>query len=163
MVACSGRIPLFSLVLGTVSGVSALAAGLSDFVILGSDHGKMFMRSPYMIPEIIEGAVDEDSLGGAEQHASRSGVACMVADDERDAFDIVAEILSFLPDHTLAEPLVLRGSDAWDRKCEGLEELVPSDPNRPYDMRKVIKEIVDEGRFLELSEYYAENLSLIHI
>ena len=63
LVACSGRIPLFSLVLGTVSGVSALAAGLSDFVILGSDHGKMFMRSPYMIPEIIEGVVDEDSLG----------------------------------------------------------------------------------------------------
>ena len=82
----------------------------------------------------------------------------MVADDEQDAFDIVAEILSFLPDHTLAEPLVLRGSDAWDRKCEGLEELVPSDPNRPYDMRKVIREIVDEGRFLELSEYYAENV-----
>ena len=158
LVACSGRIPLFSLVLGTVSGVSALAAGLSDFVILGSDHGKMFMRSPYMIPEINEGVVDEDSLGGAEQHASRSGVACMVADDEQDAFDIVAEILSYLPDHTLAEPLGLRGSDAWDRKCEGLEELVPSDPNRPYDMRKVIREIVDEGRFLELSEYYAENV-----
>lgn len=111
-----------------------------------------------MIPEIIDGVVDEDSLGGAEQHASRSGVACMVAEDEQDAFDITAEILSFLPDHTLAEPLVLRGSDAWDRECKGLEELVPSDSNRPYDMRKVIKEIVDEGRFLELSEYYAENV-----
>ena len=121
LVACSGRIPMFSLVLGTVSGVSALAAGLSDFVILGSEHGRMFMRSPYMIPEIIDGVVDEDSLGGAEQHASRSGVACMVAEDEQDAFDITAEILSFLPDHTLAEPLVLRGSDAWDRECRALK------------------------------------------
>ena len=158
LVACSGRIPMFSLVLGTVSGVSALAAGLSDFVILGSEHGRMFMRSPYMIPEIIDGTVDEDSLGGAEQHASRSGVACMIADDEQDAFDITAEILSFLPDHTLAEPLVTRGSDPWDRHCVGMEELVPTDPNRPYDMREVIKEVVDEGRFVELSEYYAENV-----
>ena len=102
LVACSGRIPVISVILGTVSGVSALAAGLSDFVILGAEHGQMFMRSPYMIPEIVEGELDEASLGGAEQHSSRSGVACLVAEDEEDAIDIAAEILSFLPDHTLA-------------------------------------------------------------
>ena len=158
LVACSGRIPMISLILGTVSGVSALAAGLSDFVVLGAEHGRMFMRSPYMIPEIVEGEVDEVSLGGAEQHASRSGVACMVAEDEQDAFDIAAEILSFLPDHTLAEPLVLRAGDDWDRACKGLEKIVPDDANKPYDMRKVITEVVDEGRFVELSQDYAENV-----
>ena len=158
LVACSGRIPMISLILGTVSGVSALAAGLSDFVVLGAEHGRMFMRSPYMIPEIVEGEVDEVSLGGAEQHASRSGVACMVAEDEQAAFDIAAEILSFLPDHTLAEPLVLRAGDDWDRACKGLEKIVPDDANKPYDMRKVITEVVDEGRFVELSQDYAENV-----
>ena len=120
LVACSGRIPVISVILGTVSGVSALAAGLSDFVILGAEHGQMFMRSPYMIPEIVEGEMDEASLGGAEQHASRSGVACLMAQDESDAIDIAAEILSYLPDHTLAEPVKVPSGDKWDRKCKGL-------------------------------------------
>ena len=158
MVACSGRIPIISVILGTVSGVSALAAGLSDFVILGAEHGQMFMRSPYMIPEIVSGEIDEASLGGAEQHASRSGIACLIADDESDAIDIAAEILSFLPDHTLAEPDRLGGSDSWDRACEALDDIVPDDSNRPYDMRKVIGEVVDEGRFVELFRDYAENI-----
>jgi propionyl-CoA carboxylase beta chain len=158
MVACSGRIPIVSVILGTVSGVSALAAGLSDFVILGAEHGQMFMRSPYMIPEIVSGEIDEASLGGAEQHASRSGIACLIADDESDAIDIAAEILSFLPDHTLAEPDRLGGSDSWDRACEALDDIVPDDSNRPYDMRKVIGEVVDEGRFVELFRDYAENI-----
>ncbi|MEC7706638.1 MAG: acyl-CoA carboxylase subunit beta [Candidatus Thermoplasmatota archaeon] len=158
MVACSGRIPIVSIILGTVSGVSALAAGLSDFVILGAEHGQMFMRSPYMIPEIVSGEIDEISIGGAEQHASRSGIACLVADDESDAIDIAAEILSFLPDHTLAEPDRVAGGDAWDRSCEALDEIVPDDSNRPYDMRKVIEEVVDEGRFVELFRDYAENI-----
>ena len=158
MVACSGRIPIISVILGTVSGVSALAAGLSDFVILGAEHGQMFMRSPYMIPEIVSGEVDEASLGGAEQHASRSGIACLVADDESDAIDIAAEILSFLPDHTLAEPDRVAGDEAWDRACEALDDIVPDDSNRPYDMRRVIEEVVDEGRFVELFRDYAENI-----
>ena len=158
MVACSGRIPIISVILGTVSGVSALAAGLSDFVILGAEHGQMFMRSPYMIPEIVSGEIDEESLGGAEQHASRSGIACLVADDESDAIDIAAEILSFLPDHTLAEPDIVAGDDGWDRPCEALDDIVPDDSNRPYDMRKVIEEVVDEGRFVELFRDYAENI-----
>ena len=158
MVACSGRIPIVSVILGTVSGVSALAAGLSAFVILGAEHGQMFMRSPYMIPEIVSGEIDEASLGGAEQHASRSGIACLIADDESDAIDIAAEILSFLPDHTLAEPDRLGGSDSWDRACEALDDIVPDDSNRPYDMRKVIGEVVDEGRFVELFQDYAENI-----
>jgi len=158
LVACSGRIPVISVILGTVSGVSALAAGLSDFVILGAEHGQMFMRSPYMIPEIVKGEMDEASLGGAEQHASRSGVACLMARDESDAIDIAAEILSYLPDHTLAEPVKVSSGDKWDRKCKGLSKTVPSDSNVPYDMREVIGEVVDEGRFLELFPSYAENI-----
>jgi len=158
LVACSGRIPVISIILGTVSGVSALAAGLSDFVILGAEHGQMFMRSPYMIPEIVKGEMDEASLGGAEQHASRSGVACLMARDESDAIDIAAEILSYLPDHTLAEPVKVSSGDKWDRKCKGLSKTVPSDSNVPYDMREVIGEVVDEGRFLELFPNYAENI-----
>ena len=70
LVSCSGKVPLISIVLGTVSGTSALAAGISDFVILGNKRGRMFMRSPYSIPEIIDGEIDEETLGGAVQHLS---------------------------------------------------------------------------------------------
>ena len=158
LVACSGRIPTFSIILGTVAGVSALAAGLSDFVILSDDHGQMFMRSPYFIPEIASGELDQQSLGGAEAHASRSGVACMVAEDEEDAILTACEILAYLPDHTLAEAVYLPSSDPANRVCDKLTDIVPADSNRPYDIRKVIEEIVDEGRFLELFPSYAENI-----
>ena len=158
LVACSGRIPTFSIILGTVAGVSALAAGLSDFVILSDDHGQMFMRSPYFIPEIASGELDQQSLGGAEAHASRSGVACMVAEDEEDAILTACEILAYLPDHTLAEAANLPSSDPANRVCDNLTDIVPADSNRPYDIRKVIEEIADEGRFLELFSSYAENI-----
>ena len=158
LVACSGRIPTFSIILGTVAGVSALAAGLSDFVILSDDHGQMFMRSPYFIPEIASGELDQQSLGGAEAHASRSGVACMVAEDEEDAILTACEILAYLPDHTLAEAANLPSSDPANRVCDNLTDIVPADSNRPYDIRKVVEEIVDEGRFLELFSSYAENI-----
>ena len=158
LVSCSGKIPTISIVLGTVSGTSALAAGLSDFVILGRARGRMFMRSPYVIPEIMNGEIDEVTLGGAGQHASRSGVACMIAESESEAFDQAAEILSFLPDHTLSEPPVLRTSEKWGRKCKGLEKLVPQDSDRPYDMRGVIRKVVDGKRYLELFPSYAENV-----
>ena len=158
LVACSGRIPTFSIILGTVAGVSALAAGLSDFVILSDDHGQMFMRSPYFIPEIASGELDQQSLGGAEAHASRSGVACMVAEDEEDAILTACEILAYLPDHTLAEAANLPSSDPANRVCDKLTDIVPADSNRPYDIRKVIEEIADEGRFLELFSSYAENI-----
>ncbi len=158
LVSCSGKVPMISVVLGTVSGTSALAAGLSDFVILGRQRGKMFMRSPYVIPEIVSGEVDEDTLGGAAHHASRSGVACMVSESESEAFDMVAEILSHMPDHTMSEPPVLRTGDKWDRKCKGMGKLVPQDSDRPYDMRDVIGQVFDDKRFLEMFPSYAENV-----
>ena len=98
------RVPVISLVLGPVVGVSALAASLSDFTILGEEHGQLFLSSPLETPEVQRGEVDAAGLGGANLHASRSGIACLVADDEDDAFFLVQEILSYLPDHNDAEP-----------------------------------------------------------
>ncbi len=158
LASCSGRVPIISVVLGTVSGTSALAVGLSDFVILGADRGRMFMRSPYMIPEIAEGDVSEEELGGAGHHSSRSGIACLVSEDEEGAFDLVAELLSFLPDHTLAEPEVLRTGDKWSRKCMGMGKLVPENADKPYDMREVLRKVVDSKRILEIFPGYAENI-----
>jgi len=158
LVQCSGRIPMISLVLGPVVGVSALAASLADFTILGEEHGQLFLSSPLETPEVIDGEVDAAGLGGANLHASRSGIACMIAEDEEDACTLAAEILSFLPDHNMADPPLEETADPKTRKNTVLETLVPDNPNKPYDMVKVVEEIVDDGIFVELFEAYADNI-----
>ncbi len=158
LVQCSGRVPLISLVLGPVVGVSALAASLSDFTILGEEHGQLFLSSPLETPEVQRGEVDAAGLGGANLHASRSGIACLVAEDEDDAFFLVQELLSYLPDHNDAEPPHHPTEDPIDRMNDELEAMVPDNPNRPYDMVGVVKEVVDDGEFLELFPNYAENI-----
>ena len=158
LVQCSGRIPMISLVLGPVVGVSALSASLSDFTILGREHGQLFMSSPLETPEILSGEIDSAGLGGADLHASRSGIACLVAEDEDDAIDIVALLLSHLPDHNMAEPPYIASADPHDRTSEELEKMVPDNPNKPYDMLDVVNEVVDDGEILELFASYADNI-----
>lgn len=158
IVQCSGRVPMISLVLGPVVGVSALAASLADFTILGEEHGQLFLSSPLETPEVLDGEVDAAGLGGANLHASRSGIACMIAADEEDACTLAAEILSYLPDHNMADPPVEETADPKERKNTILETLVPDNPNKPYDMVKVVEEIVDDGIFVELFEAYADNI-----
>ncbi len=158
LVSCSGRIPMLSLVLGPVAGASALAAVLADFVILGDEHGEFFLSSPLETPEVVSEGMTTNELGGADMHASRSGICHLVAEDETDAMDIVAELLSFLPDHCDAMPPRVDGGDSPDRSCDDLDDFVPADSNRPYDMIRIITGVVDDGHFLELFPSYADNI-----
>lgn len=158
LVQCSGRIPMISLVLGPVVGVSALAATLADFIVLGEDHGQLFLSSPLETEETASGEMTTEELGGATMHASRSGVCCLTAEDEFDAMEIASEILSFFPDHCGASPPVLDSGDPHDRDCPELSSLVPDDSNRPYDIVKAIEATVDDGHFVELFPMYAENI-----
>ena len=158
LVQCSGRIPLISVVLGPVVGASALAASLSDFTILGEEHGQLFMSSPLETPEVMLGEVDAAGLGGANLHASRSGIASLIADDEEEACELAATILSFLPDHNMADPPHVPTADPTDRINDTLQELVPDNPNKPYDMVQVVADVVDDGDFMELFPSYAENI-----
>ncbi|MEC7703642.1 MAG: acyl-CoA carboxylase subunit beta [Candidatus Thermoplasmatota archaeon] len=158
LVSCSGRIPMVSLVLGPVVGVSALAAAIADFVILGEEHGQLFLSSPLETAETVSGEMSNEDLGGAQMHASRSGICCLTADDENDAMDIAIELLSFFPDYCGASPPHLDSGDPHDRDCPILKEIVPSDSNRPYDIVKVIQGTVDDSHFVELFPNYADNI-----
>ena len=158
LVQCSGRIPMISLVLGPVVGVSALAASLSDFTILGEEHGQLFLSSPLETPEFINGEVDAAGLGGANLHASRSGIASLIAEDEEEACELAATLLSFLPDHNMADPPLLPTGDPVDRLNDTLQDLVPDNPNKPYNMVNVVEEVVDDGAFMELFPAYADNI-----
>ena len=135
-----------------------MSAGLAVFVILGHEYGQLFPSSPLETEETVSGEMTPHELGGAELHASRSGIACLIAEDEDDATDIVSELLSFLPDHCLAEPPISESEDEPLRICESLEQVIPDDANHPYDIRKVILEISDDNHFLELFESYADNI-----
>jgi len=157
-VTCSGRIPMISLVLGPVVGVSALAAALADFVILGEEHGQLFLSSPLETEETASGEMTTDEVGGAQMHASRSGICCLTASDEEDAMEIAIELLSFFPDYCGASPPHLDSGDPHDRDCPDLISIVPDDSNRPYDMIKVIQSTVDDGHFVELFPIYADNI-----
>ncbi len=157
-VSCSGRVPMISLVLGPVVGVSALASGLADFVILGEEHGQLFLSSPLETEETVTEEMTNEELGGAHMHASRSGICCLTAEDELDAMEIAIELLSFFPDHCGACPPILDSGDPHDRDCNELSSLVPDDSNRPYDMLLAIKATVDDGHFVELFPMYADNM-----
>ena len=157
-VSCSGRVPMISLVLGPVVGVSALAAALADFVILGEKHGQLFLSSPLETEETVSGELTTEEVGGAQMHASRSGICCLTASDEDDAMEIAVELLSFFPDHCGASSPHLDSGDPPDRDCPELSSIVPDDSNRPYDMIKVIQSTVDNGHFVELFPLYADNI-----
>jgi propionyl-CoA carboxylase beta chain len=149
---------MISVVLGSVAGASALCAGLSDFTILGDDNGQMFLSSPLETPEVIEGELDANGLGGASLHASRSGVACLVAEDEEEGMELVADLLSFMPDHCMAEAPISPSGDPMDRVNEILKDFIPDNPNKPYDMVEIIEDVVDDGFFMEVFDSYAENI-----
>ncbi|MCS5534321.1 MAG: hypothetical protein NZ802_00560, partial [Candidatus Poseidoniales archaeon] len=155
-VSCSGRVPMISLVLGPVVGVSALAAALADFVILGEAHGQLFLSSPLETEETASGEMTTEEVGGAQMHASRSGICCLTASDEDDAMEIAIELLSFFPDYCGASPPHLDSGDPHDRDCPELMTIIPDDSNRPYDMVKVIQATVDNEHFVELFPIYAE-------
>ncbi len=99
-----------------------------------------------------------EEVGGAQMHASRAGIGCLTDTDEDDAMEIAVELLSFFPDYCGANPPHLDSGDPHDRDCSELQEIVPSDSNRPYDMVKVIRSTVDDGHFVELFPLYADNI-----
>ena len=136
----------------------AYLPGMSDYTVMVAEQAQVFLAGPPLVKMATGEVVDEETLGGAEMHASRSGIASLVASDEDDAMDIVAEILSFFPDHCDALPPILDSTDSENRFCDSLTDIVPDDSNRPYDMKKIIEIIVDENQFLELQPQYAENI-----
>ncbi|MAV59687.1 MAG: methylmalonyl-CoA carboxyltransferase [Marine Group II euryarchaeote MED-G38] len=158
MVACSGRIPLISIIMGKVTGVSALAVGLSDFVIMNSINGNMALsdeidRSDFNLKEEIK-----DFSKNATNHFSRSGVVCLIAEDDTSALELASDLLSYFPDNMLSKSPVLKNDDIWDRNCNEINKILPYRQEKTYDVREIIKIIFDKKTFLELFSDYASNI-----
>lgn len=156
-VAMSGVVPQISLIAGPCAGGAAYSPALTDFVIQVRGKGQMYITGPGVIKQVTGETVSAEDLGGSDIHASLSGVAHFVVEDDHEAIDLVKRLLSFLPSNN-AEPAPTLAFDEALSPVLALDAILPSDPRRAYDMRQVIASIVDGGDFLEVHAQFAQNI-----
>ncbi|MFJ6212439.1 acyl-CoA carboxylase subunit beta [Streptomyces sp. NPDC092296] len=154
----SGVIPQISVMLGPCAGGAAYSPALTDFVFMVRETSQMFITGPDVVKAVTGEQISQNGLGGADVHAEISGVAHFAYDDEQGCLEEVRFLLSLLPQNNRETPPAVPTDDPVDRRCEALLDLVPADGNRPYDMRKVIEEIVDDAQFMEVHERWATNV-----
>lgn len=154
----SGVIPQISVVLGPCAGGAVYSPAITDFIFMVRGTSYMFVTGPDVVKTVTHEDVDMESLGGADVHASTSGVAHFAHDSEPEALDRVRTLMRYLPQNNAEPAPTLESSDPPDRRDEKLLEIVPDNPNHPYDMRDVITCIVDDGDFLEVHADFAGNI-----
>ncbi len=157
-VQASGVIPQISLIAGPCAGGAVYSPAITDFILMTEKISQMFITGPEIIKTVTGEDVTFEQLGGANTHATRSGVAHLVAADEANLFDLTRALFSFLPQNNAEEPPSYDCDDDPNRLVTALDDLVPDAPNKPYDMREVIDGIVDYGDFLEIAPLYAQNI-----
>ncbi len=157
-VDASGVIPQISLVMGPCAGGAVYSPAITDFVLMVRGTSHMFITGPDVVRAVTGEEVSFDELGGADTHATKSGVAHLVADDEASCIEAARDLLSFLPDNNLEPVPWLRSADPPDREAPELDTLIPDAPNKPYDMVDVVTGIVDDGDFVEIHEGWAQNI-----
>jgi len=158
IVQASGVIPQIALVLGPSAGGAAYAPALMDFTIMAEKTSYMFITGPDVVREVTGATVSFEELGGAHVHASKSGVAHYTAATEEEAFMFTRRLLSYLPDNNEAPLPLVETGDPPERPVDGVEAVIPDDPNRPYDMLEVAQRIFDEDTVLELQPDYGQSI-----
>ncbi len=154
----SGVVPQISAIMGPCAGGAVYSPSITDFVFMVKDTSYMFVTGPEVIKAVTHEEVTKEQLGGASTHSAKSGVAHFACESDKHCLLLIRELLNFLPGNNLDEPPILPTKDKPDRLCESLSSLIPDSPKKPYDMLKLIKEVVDEGYFLETHQNYAGNI-----
>ncbi|MGH3442408.1 MAG: acyl-CoA carboxylase subunit beta [Nitriliruptorales bacterium] len=157
-VAASGVIPQISAVMGPCAGGAVYSPAMTDFVFMVKDTAHMFITGPNVIETVTGEKVTMEDLGGALAHASTSGVAHFASDDEESCIADIKYLLSFLPENNLEEPPRLDLGDDPRREVPELDTFIPDSPNQPYDLRDIVRAIVDGEGFFEVHEHYAQNI-----
>jgi len=155
----SGVIPQISVIMGPCAGGAVYSPALTDFIFMVKGSSHMFITGPDVVKAVTGQDVSFEELGGAMTHNSVSGVAHMAAESEEDCLFLIRELMGYLPSNNMEDAPFRGGSDDDSlRTEEKLNDIVPDSPNKPYDMRDVISLIVDEGRFYEIQEHFAQNV-----
>ncbi len=155
-VQASGVIPQISVILGPCAGGAVYSPAMTDFIFMVKETSHMFITGPDVVKTVTGEEVTLEELGGAGSHSSKSGVAMFVAEDEKAVLDDVRYLLSFLPSNNLEVAPSGEVEDDPERLCPELLELMPENPNQPYDMKNVITTVVDDGDFMEVHANWAK-------
>jgi len=157
-ILASGVIPQISVIMGPCAGGSVYSPALTDFVMMVKNSSYMFLTGPKVVKEVLGEVVDQESLGGATVHSSKSGVAHFAAENEEEAIAMVRTLLSYLPQNNMEEAPRVECVDPIDRKEDLLNEIIPESANQAYDMYQVIAAVVDGGEFFEVHANWAKNI-----
>jgi propionyl-CoA carboxylase beta chain len=154
----SGVVPQISAIMGPCAGGAVYSPALTDFVVMVRDTAYMFITGPDVIKTVTHEEVTFEQLGGAMTHNATSGVAHFAAASEEECLQTIRDLLSYLPSNNLEDPPLRPTTDDPQRMEEALNTIVPDNPNKPYDIKEIIRLVVDEGTFLEVHQYYAQNI-----
>lgn len=154
----SGVIPQISVVLGPCAGGAVYSPAITDFVFMVRGTSYMFVTGPNVVKTVTHEEVTFEELGGADTHASKSGVAHFACENEIECLLEVRKLMSFLPSNNRDGVPAIPTTDSPERLCNKLDSIVPANPNKPYDMKDVIRDVVDEGDFLEVHAEFAPNI-----
>lgn len=154
----SGLVPQISAIMGPSAGGAVYSPAITDFVFMVKDTAYMFVTGPEVVKTVTHEDVTFEELGGAMVHNQTSGVAHFAADSEQHCLEMIRLLLSYVPQNNMEDPPYQRPLDDPLRSEEALDTIVPDNPNRPYDMKEIIRLIVDEGEFFEVHEHFAQNI-----
>lgn len=157
-VMASGVIPQISVILGPSAGGAVYSPALTDFTIMKRDTSYMFLTGPAVVKTVTGEDVTQEQLGGATIHTSKSGVADFATDTEEEAMELVRKMISYMPQNNMEDAPLAVCNDSINRLEDSLNDIIPDNPNKPYDMYEVISAIVDNGEFLEVHQLYAKNI-----
>lgn len=156
-VMASGVIPQIAAIMGPCAGGAVYSPALMDFIIMVKKTSFMFVTGPRVVKAAMGEEVTEEQLGGADVHASKSGVAHFIANNDEEAINIIKKLLTYIPSNNTEDPPIVKTNDPPDREDPELDAIVPEDPNKPYDMLEIITRVLDKGSFFEVHKYWARN------
>lgn len=154
----SGVIPQISVIMGPCAGGAVYSPAITDFIIMVEKTSYMFVTGPKVVKTVLHEEYTSEELGGAEVHATKSGVAHFTAKNDLEALQLVRKLLSYIPLNNSEDPPYIPNDDPIDREDEELNYIVPANPNQPYDMKDIIRKIADNGEFLEVHKDWAPNI-----
>ena len=156
--AASGVVPQISVIMGPCAGGAVYSPAITDFIYMVKNTSQMFITGPAVIKSVTAEEVTAEALGGAMTHNSVSGVAHFAAENEDDCIQQIRYLLSFLPSNNMDDAPIVETGDDPSRMDESLNTVIPDNPNAPYNMKDVIRSIVDNGEFYEVHQYFATNI-----
>jgi propionyl-CoA carboxylase beta chain len=157
-VLASGVVPQISAIMGPAAGGAVYSPALTDFIFMTASTSYMFVTGPDVVKQVLNENVTPEELGGASVHSAKSGVADFVFNDDGNAILGIKMLLSFLPSNNIENPPFVATDDSSDRIEEVLRDVIPDDPDKPYDVHDIIQLITDKGKFFEIAENYAPNI-----